>query len=92
MITAVYKSKKKADTYLFVEKRNDFSKVPEPLLATFGQPNFVMVLNLAKREKLGAADLHKVKQELIEKGFYLQLPPKEENLLEQFKKQNGDNE
>lgn len=89
MLSAVYKSKKKADTYLYVEKRDDFSKVPEPLMTTFGQPIFVMLINLAKREKLGVADLDKVKQELINKGFYLQLPPKQENLLDEFRKQNG---
>ena len=89
MLSAVYKSKKKADTYLYVEKRDDFSKVPEPLMTTFGQPIFVMLINLAKREKLGIADLDKVKQELINKGFYLQLPPKQENLLDEFRKQNG---
>ena len=91
MITAVYKSKKKADTYLYVEKRDDFSKVPEPLMDTFGQPIFVMLINLAKREQLGVADLEKVKSELNDKGFYLQIPPKEENLLDEFKKQNGVN-
>ena len=91
MITAVYKSKKKADTYLYVEKRDDFSKVPEPLIDTFGQPIFVMLINLAKREQLGVADLEKVKSELNDKGFYLQIPPKEENLLDEFKKQNGVN-
>ncbi|MDE3271043.1 YcgL domain-containing protein [Pseudoalteromonas sp. G4] len=89
MLSAVYKSKKKADTYLYVEKRDDFSKVPEPLMATFGQPSFVMLINLEKREKLGVADLEKVKQELTDKGFYLQLPPKQENLLDEFRKQNG---
>ena len=91
MITAVYKSKKKADTYLYVEKRDDFSKVPEPLIDTFGQPIFVMLINLAKCEQLGVADLEKVKSELNDKGFYLQIPPKEESLLGEFKKQNGVN-
>ncbi|MCQ8878341.1 YcgL domain-containing protein [Pseudoalteromonas shioyasakiensis] len=89
MLTAVYKSKKKADTFLFVEKRDDFSKVPEPLLAMFGQPHYVMIINLAKREHLGGADLNTVKQALTDDGFYLQLPPPEENLLAEFKKQNG---
>jgi len=89
MLTAVYKSKKKADTFLFVEKRDDFSKVPEPLMAMFGQPQYVMIINLAKREHLGGADLKTVKQALTDDGFYLQLPPPEENLLAEFKKQNG---
>ena len=89
MLTAVYKSIKKADTYLFVEKRDDFSRVPEPLLETFGQPKYVMMINLASREKLGVADLDAVKQALIDQGFYLQLPPPEVNLLTQFKKDKG---
>lgn len=89
MLCAVYKSKNKLDTYLFVEKRDDFSKVPEPLLAMFGQPVFVMLLNLAKRQQLAQADLSQVKQQLSEHGFYLQLPPPTENLLDELKQQNG---
>jgi len=89
MLTAVYKSKKKPDTFLYVEKRDDFSKVPEPLMAMFGQPQYVMIINLAKREKLGGASLDVVKQALTDEGFYLQLPPPKENLLTQLRKQNG---
>jgi len=89
MLTAVYKSKKKSDTFLYVEKRDDFNKVPEPLMTMFGQPQYVMIINLAKREHLGGADLNTVKQALTDDGFYLQLPPPEENLLAEFKKQNG---
>jgi uncharacterized protein YcgL (UPF0745 family) len=48
-----------------------------------------MMINLASREKLGFADIETVKQALIDKGFYLQLPPPEENLLTQFKKNKG---
>jgi uncharacterized protein YcgL (UPF0745 family) len=89
MLAAVYKSSKKADTYLFIEKRDDFSKVPDPLMATFGTPIFVIIVDLAKRTKLGVADLCNVKQKLIDDGFYLQLPPPQENLLDELKRQNG---
>jgi uncharacterized protein YcgL (UPF0745 family) len=89
MLTAVYKSKKKADTFLFIEKRDDFSKVPEPLMAMFGQPLYVMIINLAKRTQLGVADLDTLKQSLSDQGYYLQIPPPEENLLSQLRKQNG---
>ena len=89
MLTAVYKSKKKADTFLFIEKRDDFSKVPEPLMAMFGQPQYVMIINLAKRTQLGVADLDTLKQSLGDQGYYLQIPPPEENLLSQLRKQNG---
>jgi uncharacterized protein YcgL (UPF0745 family) len=89
MLTAVYKSKKKAGTFLFVEKRDDFSKVPESLMGMFGQPNYVMIINLAKRVNLGGADLESVKNALVDQGYYLQIPPPEENLLSQLRKQNG---
>lgn len=89
MLTAVYKSSKRANTYLYIEKRDDFSKIPDPLMDTFGTPLYVMMFDLSKRDKLGIADIKLVQSELTEKGFYLQLPPKEENLLEELRKQNG---
>ncbi len=85
MLSAVYKSLKMEGAYLFVEKRNDFSRVPELLMEKFGQPVLAMMLPLDTSKKLAMADINKVKQELSEKGFYLQLPPPRENLLEQHK-------
>ena len=85
MLCAIYKSARKAQTYLFVNKRDDFSSVPEGLMKTFGTPNLVTLINLATKDKLAMADLDKVKQNLIEKGFYLQLPPPQEDLLKEHK-------
>jgi uncharacterized protein YcgL (UPF0745 family) len=87
MLCAVYKSPKKQQTYLFVKNRDDFSSVPEALFSVFGKPQLVTILNLAKRDKLGFADLDKVKENLNTEGFYLQLPPPPENLLDEHKKQ-----
>jgi len=85
MLCAVYKSLKKDSTYLYVLRRDDFSAVPEALLTTFGTPVLVTLINLAKREHLALADIDKVKQQLTEQGFYLQLPPPAEDLLAQHK-------
>ena len=81
MLCSVYKSAKKAQTYLFINKRDDFSEVPEALMKMFGKPEMVTVLNLATKVKLGFADLTKVKESLAEQGYYLQITPKEEDLL-----------
>ncbi|UUO25207.1 hypothetical protein FGD67_19845 [Colwellia sp. M166] len=81
MLCSVYKSAKKAQTYLFINKRDDFSEVPEALMKMFGKPEMVTVLNLATKVKLGFADLTKVKESLVEQGYYLQITPKEEDLL-----------
>jgi uncharacterized protein YcgL (UPF0745 family) len=85
MLCAIYKSPKKAQTYLFVKTRDDFSTVPSALMATFGTPILVTLINLATKTKLGMADLEKVKTNLTEDGFYLQLPPPEEDLLKEHK-------
>ncbi|MDP5148663.1 YcgL domain-containing protein [Rheinheimera baltica] len=88
MLCAVYKSQKKEGTFLYVKQRDDFSAVPDALLNTFGSPVLVTLLNLAKREHLALADIDKVKQQLTQQGYYLQLPPPVENLLAQHKAQS----
>jgi uncharacterized protein YcgL (UPF0745 family) len=85
MLCTIYKSAKKAETYLFVKQRDDFSAVPAPLMSMFGTPTLVTVMNLANKEKLALADIDKVKENLNGQGYYLQLPPPQENLLDQHK-------
>ena len=87
MLCAIFKSLKKADAYLYVKDRHDLSVVPQELMSMFGKPQFVMLFNLNGDKQLVANDNEKVKTELDDKGFYLQLPPPVENLLAQHKKQ-----
>lgn len=68
---------------LYVEKKDDFSRVPEELMKGFGQPQLAMILPLDGRKKLVNADIEKVKLALTEQGYYLQLPPPPEDLLKQ---------
>ncbi|MCH1927014.1 YcgL domain-containing protein [Shewanella sp. C32] len=89
MICAVYKSLRKADTYLFIKQKDKFEDVPKSLLDVFGQPKLVMLLPIEKRDHLGFADINKVKAALAEQGFYLQLPPPQINLLKQHLQSNG---
>ena len=83
MLVSVYKSPKKNQTFLYLAKKDDFSTVPQVLMDMFGLPKLVMTIPLSKREKLATVDRHKLQTELQQKGFYLQLPPPEENLLKQ---------
>lgn len=85
MLCAIYKSPKKDQTYLFIKNRDDFSPVPEALMKTFGTPVLVTIINLATKDKLGMADINKVRGNLDEQGFYLQLPPPQEDLLKEHK-------
>ena len=89
MLCAVYKSSKKQETYLFVPGRDDFSKVPEALLKTFGTPVFMMIMPLKKDRELARVDIDKLRTELKTKGFYLQLSPPIENLLKTHLQQHS---
>lgn len=85
MFCAIYRSAKRDQTYLYVEKKDDFSRVPEDLMHSFGQPVLAMLFPLDGRKKLAFADLEKVKKALTEQGFYLQIPPPPEDLLKQHR-------
>ncbi|EBD2216143.1 hypothetical protein CKT23_10580 [Salmonella enterica subsp. enterica] len=90
MFCVIYRSSKRDQTYLYVEKKDDFSRVPEALMKGFGQPQLAMMLPLDERKKLVNAELEKVKQALSEQGYYLQLPPPED-LLKQHLSSVGQN-
>ena len=74
---------------MYVPKKDSFEDVPEPLMQMFGRPELVTILALDKHERLGMVDKQKLIDELSDKGFYLQVPPKEENLLETHRESLG---
>lgn len=91
MFCVIYKSPRREQTYLYVEKKDDFSRVPEALMQGFGKPQLAMLLPLDGRKKLVNADLEKVKEALKTQGYYLQLPPPPEDLLKQHLSSVGQN-
>jgi uncharacterized protein YcgL (UPF0745 family) len=82
-LSAVYKSSRRADTYLYLAKRNDFSTVPDVLMKQFGVPIFVMLIPLIKRDIIAGINRDKLVERIQTDGFYLQLPPKVNNLLDE---------
>jgi len=73
---SIYKSIKKSDTYLYVEKKDEFDRIPKPLLDMLGRLEFIMILDLDQRDKLAQVESNQVKDSLREQGYFLQLPPK----------------
>jgi uncharacterized protein YcgL (UPF0745 family) len=71
----IYKSLKKDELYLYLEKKDDYSQIPEPLLNSFGQMEFVMELELTAKRKLARENANTVMKELGNKGFFVQMPP-----------------
>lgn len=76
MRCAIYRSTKKADTYLYIEKQDDFSRLPDTLRQLLGELVFVMTLELEPERRLAQADVEQVRAQLRLQGYYLQLPPK----------------
>ena len=71
----VYKSLKKADTYVYLAARDDFTRLPEPLRTQLGALEFVLDLALTPERKLAREDVAVVRDNLVSRGFHLQFPP-----------------
>lgn len=77
----VYKSQLKPDTYVYVPRRDDFSALTAPLLTSLGTLAFVLEVALDAQRRLAQADPEKVRSEMSERGFYLQVPPSVASLM-----------
>jgi uncharacterized protein YcgL (UPF0745 family) len=71
----VYKSLKKADTYVYLAARDDFARLPEPLAAQLGALQFVLDVALVPGRRLARGDADVVRANLATRGFHVQFPP-----------------
>ena len=78
VICQVFRSPKEEGMYLYVQKDEGLSRVPEDLLKLFGKPQPAMVLLLTPEKKLARVSVEKVVESITTQGFYLQLPPRTE--------------
>ena len=72
----VYKSIKKAESYIYISKKDHFDAIPDQLLLIFGTPEFALEFELTEDRKLASVDAKEVIESLVEHGYYLQMPPK----------------
>ncbi len=80
-LVEIFRSSRKEEMYLYVEKARGLVDVPEVLLKQFGEAESVMTLVLEPDRKLARANAAEVLADIEEKGFYLQMPPTAEELL-----------
>ena len=71
----IYKSPRKDEMYLYLDQQDNFDAIPAALQQRFGNPVFVMQLQLDKSTKLARASTTSVLQSLAAQGYYLQMPP-----------------
>ncbi len=77
----IYKSLKKDGLYLYLRDRDMLNKLPEALLKSIGNTELVMELELTPQRTLARADVNEVIKSLDEKGFYVQMPPRDPALM-----------
>lgn len=85
-IISIFKSSKKDEMYLYVEKAQQLTQVPEALMAIFGSAIHVMDMPLKEGRELARVDTVKVLADIAEKGYFLQMPPpKDDYMLDLYK-------
>ena len=80
MLCDVYRSSRKADTYIYLPHGEDFSELPDARVQSFGKAEKILTINLTTREQLARLSVKELTEHLASDGFYLQLPPKQEDI------------
>lgn len=80
-ILSVFKSSRKDEMYLYVNKSDQLKRVPEPLLEMFGAALHVMDMPLKADRELARVDTAKVMGDIDSKGYFLQMPPPKEDYM-----------
>ena len=77
----VYRSRRQADTYVYLAQSDAFEVLPEDLRRRLGALELAMTLSLHADRPLARARAPVVLEALARQGYYLQLPPPREPLL-----------
>ena len=78
MKCSVFRSSLKDFTYVYLLDGHRFEDLPVSLRKIFGEPEFVMNLDLGPERQLANEDVNLVMKSLGETGYHLQLPPQED--------------
>ena len=86
LLTEIFRSPRRDEMYLYVDKKKGLAALPKELLGHFGTPEAVMTLILTPEKKLARAKASEVCHALVQQGYYLQMPPaRDEYLLDLYK-------
>ncbi|GGK74907.1 YcgL domain-containing protein [Amphritea balenae] len=80
-ICSVFKSSKKDEMYIYVDKAEQLKRVPEPLLKMFGAPIHVFDMLLTPEKEMARVEADKVLEDIREKGYFLQMPPAKDDYM-----------
>ncbi len=73
----VYASLRKVDSYLWLARRDAFDLLPADLVSLLGQMRLALEVDLDEDRRLPREDPRQVLANLRDRGWHLQLPPKD---------------
>ena len=76
MLAHVYKSLRKANTYVYLAERDGTGRLPPALRAQLEPLAFVLEVALTPGRTLAQADAGAVREHLAARGFHVQMPPR----------------
>lgn len=82
---SVFRSAKKADTYLYLRRGHDWSLLPEPLREIFGNPVHALDLVLTPQRKLARTTGREVLEAIADKDYFLQMPEQSSGYVVSFR-------
>lgn len=71
----VYRSRRQADTYVYLRERDAFGCLPDALATRLAPFDFALEFVLDASRRLAREDPVVVRGNLLSQGFHLQLPP-----------------
>ncbi|HCW91001.1 MAG TPA: hypothetical protein DHU56_13265 [Marinobacter sp.] len=86
VFVSVFRSSKKADTYVYVRRGFDWEQMPEALRGLFGQPVHALDLVMTPERKLARTTGREVLDAINDKDFYLQMPQESDGYVVEFRK------
>jgi uncharacterized protein len=69
----IYRSDRKADTYLYLREKDDFSEIPVELMKVFGEAEFSFEFDLTPDRQLAKENPGEVYNNLKRQGYHLQM-------------------
>lgn len=78
MHCSVFKSPRREYLYLYLKQDAALEDIPPDLARMFGEPQFVIDLELSPERPLAQEDVKQVIRNLDDQGFHLQMPPGED--------------
>ena len=74
-LVSVFRSPRRDGMYIYVDRKDGLTRVPEALRELFGTPGHAMDLLLTPGRKLARVDAAEVLAGIRDQGFFLQMPP-----------------